>query len=206
TKVPKTLKKDKETPLDYAPKVVPPHKVAIQIHQWTEESSAEAGPVQKICDWVIAERLLFERGDRIGRKNVAVEIPTWQTLRGHFELGYIERVFAGKDLYKEVRHGHVAVNFGQEDGGPVIVDFVGGKTNYKAINGGEDHGNMDLLLLTPEGKLVVRSSREDADEESVVGAERLHRYDTWRSRLDFYRQSGVSPTGPTKSPMGPPGG
>jgi hypothetical protein len=199
----KTIDNDPRT------KTVPPNKAAIQIHQWHDDT--RAGEYEKkIADWVIAERLLVERGDTIGRRQVEVEIPTWDEMRGHFHLGLIYTVLAkvgGKPVYKEVRKGPVPVDFGQVDKGgqvvvekgPVVVDFVAGRRNYSELKGATEDASLEMLLMMPDGKLIVRNSRDDSDEETPSGAERLRRYDAWRARLTSYRQAGLG----VEQPKGP---
>ena len=46
-----------------------------------------AGKGSVTADWVIAERLLLERGEKVAREAVRVEVPVWDPSRSTFLLG-----------------------------------------------------------------------------------------------------------------------
>jgi hypothetical protein len=172
-------------------------RVPMQIHQWFHD----AGGTGQIADWVIAERLLFARGETIGRDEVNVEVPVWSEGRDDFRLGNTETVkqkVGGKIVYKTVSRPLVALKFGPEENAPVIADFEGGKGNYKLAQAGtiQDEGSQEVLILTPEGKLIVRNSRDDSDEEAATGRERHQRYEAWKTRLEQVRRGGTATTPP----------
>ena len=68
----------------------------------------------------------------------------------------------------------------------------------------EDASAVEVLALTPDGRLVLRNSRLDADpDNSTAGAERRDRYDQWRERLNDLRAPAGAPGGAV--PPGVPG-
>ena len=94
----------------------------------------------------------------------------------------------------------------------VLVDFEGGKRPYgnKSIS---DDASLELLVLSPDGRLLVRNSRDDCfdlgwnreERDSIqhqAACERRARYEAWRQRLQEYRaQPAVRP-----DPKDRPGG
>jgi hypothetical protein len=154
-------------------------KIPVQIHQLVQNPTAE--DTKEVGDWVVAERLLLSRGDLIARRNLFVEVPVWDPVANAFRLG-------GVEVSKKVRTAKKAipVDFG-DDTSPVLVDFRGGKI---------DEGNIEVLVLTADGHLMVRHSYEDSDPESPVGQERVNRYEAWHARLESYRNAATVPTTP----------
>jgi len=183
-----------KTTIDMAP-AVPPDKIPVQIHQLTHDSTADDR--KEVGDWVVAERLFLARGDLIARKGLEVEVPYWDAVANHFTMGTVKNVGTAKAPRYQQRKS-IPVDFGDENS-PVLVDFRGvrgGKNNL-------DEGNIEALVLLGDGRLVVRNSYEDADPESALGAERLHHYDAWRTRLESFRNAAAA-GGPGGMPY-PPG-
>jgi hypothetical protein len=164
-------------------------KTAIQIHRWVDKAFV-GGKDNVVADWVIAERLLVHRGEKLARDQVEVELPVWNELRapnGKFELaisGGSSRGRAGKAF----RHA-APVDFKPADRPPsILVDFEGGKRPYLTLTGTiQDEASTELLILNPDGKLVVQTSRDDSDPDTPSGKDRASRYGEWRNRLNHYR-------------------
>ncbi|MCC6419070.1 MAG: hypothetical protein IT429_12620 [Gemmataceae bacterium] len=159
-------------------------KIPIQIHQWIRETREGAG--RSVADWVVGERLLFCRGETIERKAVEIEVPTWNALTGQFELGIRPPSVKGKK--SRPAGNELPVDFGPPDGGPVVVDFTAGPP------GKLDEANIELLVMSREGKLYVRNSRDDSDPEMESGHRRLERYEAWKKRVQQLRQGPISAT------------
>jgi hypothetical protein len=165
-------------------KAVPAGKVPFQIHQLVGEAN-DAGTMRQVGDWVIAERLFIGRGELIGRSACEVEVPVW--------LPTAERFILPAKVEKGRRQKNsIPINFGDEKT-PVLADFWGGPF---------EEGNTEVLLLGADGSLQVHSSREDSDNESPAGSERLQRYESWRHRLHTLRDA--AQTRPAGAPL--PGG
>ena len=126
---------------------------------------------------------MVRRGEYIGRE-VAVEVPKWNQLTGKLELPQHSRTTGRrtKDL--------PVVDFTAKTEAQLpalLVDFHGG--NYPQVVVGK-HGNVfdeaatEMLVLTPEGNLMVKSSLVDSDPSTPVGKERLERYEAWKDRIE----------------------
>lgn len=197
----------------------PHEKVPVQIHKWVDEVTGK-GIHLTVADWVIGERFLMARGEPIGRSVAEVELPRWITEMQSFVLGDV-RPATAKSGAKVVKTT-IPVDFTTASP-PVLVDFSGGKGHYNVDTFDHAKGTAkretidneesatELLVMTPEGKLLLRNSREDSDAEAPTGHDRLTRYDHWKARLTQMRErpTGIPPTD-GMPPMGgttpPPGG
>jgi hypothetical protein len=172
-----------------------PETQAVQVHRWSDKV-ADAGSEYLTADYAIAERLWLRRGDFIGSPRIMIEVPTWQFNLQAWTVGHAAQ--AGKFRPQGGKQGEPT-----DAGVPVdlvstpptlLVDFAGGKKKYLDKRDGtkaamEDSSSVEVLALTAEGRLVVRSSRTDADNDTPEGAERRERYDQWRERLAGLRHS-----------------
>jgi hypothetical protein len=85
---------------------------------------------------------------------------------------------------------------------PLLVDFTGGKRQYNPAPGAGgsgivDSSAMDLLILMPDGRLVVRNSRADVDavidNGTPDGTTRQARVEHWRKRNREVQTGGGTP-------------
>ena len=77
---------------------------------------------------------------------------------------------------------------------PLCVDFVGNEKE-EIIDRGMIHRFQtayEVLILAPDGKLLVRSSRDDSDEDNEEAQERAQRYTAWENRLKLMRNPGIT--------------
>jgi hypothetical protein len=159
-------------------------KMAFQIHRWITQSEDRF-----IGGWVIAEKLLIERGDMIGRPKVQVEVPEWNKLSGQFELMAPKKGRGTKGI---------PIDFFMEGSAPpLLVDFTGGKhSQYRAGRTGnvQDEAALRALVVDSDGRIVVLDSRVDADPQTDRGKLRKDHYDSWASRLIEARNAGKSNT------------
>lgn len=164
-------------------------KTVVQIHRWLEKSGGRL-----IGDWAVAERLSIRRGDIIGRPRVLVEVPEWDAKRSQFELG-----FHAEKGNKKTPGIPVSFSFG--DPPPVLVDFVGGKHDYRLgkTNIQKEDAAVEMLVLTPDGSLVVRNSRVDSDPTTDIGRFRQMHYSRWRNRVRAVRE--LPPASGTGNPF-----
>jgi hypothetical protein len=126
-------------------------QAVVQIQKWVESTKDAAGQQFDIGDWVVAERLLVYRGEKIGRKSptsisegasaIEVETPVWQYDRNAFEIGsgVIGPPKKGVKDKGPVKTGvtvtsGIPVDFLVRKGAddltdvaPVVVDFEGGR-------------------------------------------------------------------------------
>jgi hypothetical protein len=179
--------------------------IPVQIHRWIRSFQATGEEVpRQLGDWAIAQRLLFHRGELLGRNRVLIEVPEWFETKNSFDLGIIS---GGKFTSKGVR-GATPVDFLVDEAKvPLLVDFQGGKhLNYQVGNKKlADDSVYELLIMGPDDKLTVRNSRIDSNKANGIGAERERHYDHWRQRLADLKKGGGSsvPTFPGgKGPAG----
>jgi hypothetical protein len=140
-----------------------------------------------VGDWVIAERYPVYRGEYVGQV-VKTEVPVWSFVEEKFVLAP-----AGRG-----RERAIPVVFGddtQEDN-PLLVDFEGGELRHVRIEPSDagredelkrtkevtDRAPVEVLLLTPDGKLRVRDSDTDAQDWG-----RLERHKAWKDHVGELR-------------------
>ncbi len=141
-------------------------QVAFQFLRWVEATpldprDADAVPVG---DWAVADRVFVARGEFVGRK-VKVDIPVWQYTKNAFVLP------TGEKNVKEKNRGLVPtgieVDFGQEnpDNETILVDFEGGRSYHPTNKNLSDNSRTEVLMLSPDGKLLARNSAADAKDD-----------------------------------------
>lgn len=153
-------------------------RAPVQIHRWFGKATDREGTEHLIGDWVIAERLLVRRGEYIGRREAVVQSLTWSKARGNWEN---PNVMPAPKKPKEKAPTGIPLDFTLGSPAPLLVDFDGGPRNFQNRTVGlvKEDAAMDLLILTPEGKLIVRNTHEDSDDP-----QRVERYDAYRNRVD----------------------
>lgn len=152
-------------------------KTVVQIHRWIDKEDGRL-----IADWAVAERLVIRRGEVIGHPRLMVEVPEWNIKTSQFKLGFD---FAKRK--KRIPGIPVSFNFG--DPPPVLVDFTGGRFDHRTGKTIIKHdGAVEMLVLTPEGNLIVRNSRIDSDPTTEIGRFRFMHYARWRNRVRAVRE------------------
>ena len=66
-------------------KALPADKIPFQMHQWVDRLTT--GDEPEVAGWVVAERLLFGRGELVSRSEVKVPVLIWDYLRAAFVFG-----------------------------------------------------------------------------------------------------------------------
>ena len=147
----------------------PPGKnqVAVQLHRWLENLGAKSGLKYPVGDWIIAERVLSSRGEYIGGTHEA-DVPVWDVIDGRFSLA--------RDPARRVKTRWDIPFTDDKERAPLLVNFEGGTVAYKRV---KNTVPLELLVLSPEGKLLVRNSETDA-KDAVWKA----RYADWKRRID----------------------
>jgi hypothetical protein len=156
------------------PRFAVPHDVAVvQIQRWLESAGSNPNVrqdfVYAVGEWIVADHITAVRGDKIGYYQEA-RVPVWITVRNAFEF-----------LKGPSGRRTISVDFST---GALLVDFEGGKVNRNLPVGGKSHfindeGPVEHLVFTADGKLLVHNGREQKND-----AERKHRYDEWKKRLN----------------------
>lgn len=159
-------------------------ELVFQLHRWIEKYSVgdRMDNALPVGDWVIADRVVVARGEYVSRR-LNVDLPMWKYRLDYFLLPCEDYAHArGK-----VRTG-IKVDFGQDEKKgkeTILVDFEGGRRVYQPLQQPgriEDTSRTEVLMLSPEGKLLTRNSA--ADERSF---ERLARRARWRRQVEVLK-------------------
>lgn len=138
-------------------------QVVLQFHRWVESTpiSRRDDAVFPVGDWAIADRVFVARGENIGRK-VRVDLPIWKYVQNAFVLPVEEQ--KGVPLRK--RATGIDVDFGQDnpDNETILVDFEGGRVLSQSPKI-DDKYRLEVLMLSPDGKLLARNNAVDTEDE-----------------------------------------
>jgi hypothetical protein len=139
----------------------------VQIHRFLFEERLNPNDPSRhpIGDWSVDNRVEVHRGEYIGKTDY-VEVPVWDEDAELFWLpDYAPKVRGGS---RARPHG-VPVDFNTE---VLVVDFEGGRGDYtmptgpKTVKRITDDSPLEMLVLTPEGKLEVHNSLEDTMDQA----------------------------------------
>jgi hypothetical protein len=157
------------------PKATGADRTYVQIHRWCDwvpvNPAAPKESITGVGDWAIADQSAAVRGEYLGRWE-EVEVAVWNPRTEEFLLAQHPDSYkrAGKRL-TYVQHKGVAVDFNT---GALLVDFDGGKADifFRDKDRREvkvrDESFIEALVMTPEGKLMVRDARADfASKERI---------------------------------------
>jgi hypothetical protein len=160
----------------------------VQIHTW--QAIADE---QTVADWAIAERLLVRRGDIIGKPLVMVEVPVWDKAQQKLKIGSSKALRSKKSTGLQAG---MPIKFIRDNPPPMLVDFTGGPKHAFKIGKSnvKDESAVEMLILTTDGKLIVRNSRIDSDASEPVGAEREEQFRAWHAKIEDLRKAAM-PTG-----------
>jgi hypothetical protein len=151
-----------------------PEKVTLQMQKWVDyiqpQSDMSASTSVPVGDWCILEREPTFRGDYIGRV-ANVQVPVWSTEKETFEFAHGTRKSSP----------FVPVDFTVSEGNKkaVLVDFAGGKGHTTKVGERQVREDLplELLVLNPDGKLVLRNSVDDeADKERSAREDEWHEW------------------------------
>lgn len=158
------------------------NQVVFQLHRWVESAPIDVkGEPVPIGDWAIADRVLVSRGDFIAQ-TVKVDLPVWKYTQDAFVLPAEDQ--KARKVRGKVPSG-VSVNFGEEnsDTQTILVDFEGGKETIGGEAKLSDTSAIEVLMLSPDGKLRARNSAEDAADEK-----RVERREEVQKRIEDLRE------------------
>lgn len=153
-------------------------QVNLQMHRWVDYTVPTSDMVDSrgvaVADWSVLEREPTHRGEYIGRI-ANVEVPIWSVENETYELA--------RNARKQTR---IPIDFSAKDSRSrtaVLVDFDGGKGH--TIRSGEKQIREDLplelLVLNPDGKLILRNSVDD--EENTERKERDTETKDWVAQV-----------------------
>jgi hypothetical protein len=153
------------------------YQAVVQVATWMEQVKAGDGLKREpVGAWVVAE-MPVGRGQYVGRKQF-VKLPLWSSETQQ----YVFRELVDKVVKGNYQPKGWVVDFSTKS---VLVDFDGGKVKTKSAVRFDAQGNLvaqprafeedvatELLIVRPDGKLVVRSSLTDdadANRKAVTG-------------------------------------
>jgi hypothetical protein len=186
--------KTKYTPLHVNRRADKEKQAVLQAHRWLDQ--AETGSTKlPVGEWSVAERFPVYRGEYVGQK-VSVPVPYWRYLREAFLLaGALPR---GPRQPGVPNHPTVEVDFGYKGNNDpaeaILVDFDYHRQPYERVGPKDkpvtDKGPRDkaatvtdpaapeVLLLSPEGKLLALDGASDAGDKT-----RKDRVKDFRTRI-----------------------
>jgi hypothetical protein len=152
-------------------------QVMVQLHKWVyslpmpTDIESKVEKKVEIGEWVVAERVPVARGEYVVG-NQRVQVPVWKASKERFVL--MTDKYSGK-------YPGVSVDFSQaDDTDLVLVDFTGGQVKYD--RGGKatisDQASTEVLVLSPDGRLLVHDSAND-----VKDPQRVERVRAYRERI-----------------------
>jgi hypothetical protein len=142
-------------------------KAYVQIHKWVDSAFLTDKPEPPpdspeiwVGDWTYADRIPAYRGEYLGKREPA-EVPYYVTEKQDYELA-APKTRGSKKLpldFTVRKEGNLPPE--------LLIDYDGGKGTRvkigdKAVT--EDLA-VDMLVLTPDGKLIVRNSVDDMDNK-----------------------------------------
>lgn len=179
----------------------------VQVHRWLESTTLnpdQARSVVPVGEWVIGD-VPVRPGEYIGR-NENVEVPIWMPNKEGFVFVVPSGPTKGAGgLVKPLQVKGIPVSFITKD---LLVDYEGGRISQtfrlgdKSSKDVTESANVELLVLTPDGKLRVKNSRQD-----MIDKDREARAADWERWREEVRKNPGKPapgTKPTKDPFAKP--
>jgi len=174
-------------------------RAVVQVQTWMPQLRLDGAgaKTEPIGTWIVSA-MPVAPGEYIGRRQL-VELPLWSA-------GIVNYVL--RELSGGVKVANLKDPKNQPKGWPVnfrtlsvLVDFEGGKSKTR-VNDKDvfDDAASELLIIRPDGKMIVRSSADDMLEANR--AKRNKDWDEWLIRVKA-RKDIADPNAP---PPGTPGG
>lgn len=146
-------------------------QVAMQFHRWVEATPLRGQEMVPVGDWSVADRVFVSRGEYVGRK-VRVDLPIWKYTRNAYILPAED---PKNNRERAMALTGIDVDFGfdnSEKEDTILIDFEGGRVSglSKGLSdkGLSDDCRTEVLMLSPDGKLLARNSAKDMyDQERI---------------------------------------
>jgi hypothetical protein len=165
------------------------NEAVVHIQRWLSSTNLTGKATQPIeatvGDWVVGARIRVYRGEYLGHSDKQ-KVVVWSSTDEDFILA-ADPTRRGSD--KSIIDVSFAAENAPEDA--ILVDMGGGRLTYKRISAlpkdedekpetktVTDQAPTELLIMTPEGRLVVRDSAADMEN-----TEARDRYVKWFERL-----------------------
>jgi len=147
-------------------------QVVFQFHRWVESTQLSSKDTEPIFvgEWAVADRVFVARGEYIGRK-VNVDVPIWKFTQNKFILPVVENQRNSRRFGRQPDTG-IDIDFGQDppENNLILVDFEGGRglsipSPFAANKNITEDSAVEVLMLSPDGKLLARNSAKDTNDE-----------------------------------------
>jgi hypothetical protein len=178
------------------------NETVLQMHRWVDFLDAQGQHDLPVGEWVIAERVLASRGELVGGRKKKVDLLYWRDRQDRFVLlgDSTPPPKAGEPAPAKppaAKSVGVDVQFAAGDAGdwPILVDFMGGKVEYKRYHpktddaapteagSVKDEAPVEVLLYS-DGRLLLHDSAADAADK-----DRKARLEEMRSWVDKVRNA-----------------
>jgi hypothetical protein len=164
----------------------------VQVHYWVEKAVGSKSDVTyKPGIWAVAERVLVQKGQYVGKSKMEVPLPEWHDSTGKFEPPGPTNKKKDFDFDKGTAYikdfTYLTVEMPDPAQTPLVIDFNGGYNEQWRLPDNDtvkDRTQVQMLVFSPDGKLLAYSSRDDSDpdsERSLRGSERLAQYAQWQN-------------------------
>ena len=161
-------------------------KAYIQVHRWIDRLDVNRTEFA-VADWSILPKTPVFRGEYLGRP-VLAKVPTWDTLEDKYDFARDPRTKLRVSLPVDF-----TVRVKDKQFPAMLNDYEGGKDTQVRFGNKviKEDTPVETLVLTPEGRLEVRSSVDEANKD------RDERVAAWKQRLDEVEKNRrrVSPQG-----------
>jgi hypothetical protein len=172
--------------------MLPQHNQAVlQIHRWLPAIDVTPKGNRKtelmVGDWIVAERALVYKGESVSQSH-RLKVPVWKVKESAFQLATNPAASARDNHFLDVP-------FGGLSGDAVLIDFTGREASYKKTPKAKDIASDpvavevkasapgELLILTTEGKLILREYDTDSSPSTPEFKERDERVKQWKERM-----------------------
>jgi hypothetical protein len=167
-------------------------EATVQFQTWMPEVRIDGTKKEPVGTWVLAA-MPVARGEYIGHRQL-IQLPLWSAGVQNYVL---------RELSGSARIANVRDPKHQPKGWPVnfrtlsvLVDYTGGRINKEVAGRNiEDDAAEELLIIRPDGKLLVRNSV--ADMRDPIREKRNKDWDDWLKRVKDRKDAESN---------GPPGG
>ena len=151
------------------------NQAVVQMASWMEQVRTDSGTKHEpVGSWVVTE-IPVGRGEYVGRKQY-VKLPLWSSETNLYQFREVaDKVVPPKGGKEQPQPKGWLVDFSTKS---ILVDFEGGKIKGRSAVSFDEKGNVvprtrtfeeevatEMLIVRPDGKLVVRSSQVDEGDE-----------------------------------------
>ena len=158
----------------------------MEVHRWldvVQVNPTDRASVMPVGAWSILPRIPVSRGEYIGR-TVEMPVPVWKPTQNGFVFATPpEDEERQGPVKRTIRHAGVRVDFAtdplsEQGGGPILVDFEGGKrlhpTDPKTVLADTP---WEVLVYTADNKLLLKNSATDTTDPTRTA--RVNEWEQW---------------------------